>query len=121
MTHKWLDRVCRLHIKLWRYTKNIDASQRIHIGPMADEWKRIMGIGDGVTIDGVDAVGILLKATQELNDKVSRLEQHVKKLQDQIDESVHAAGTNERDAAASAIADAFARDAATGARAAADA
>jgi len=78
---------------------------------MADEWQRIMGIGDGVTIDGVDAVGILLKSMQELRAEVSSLKSQIAELQDQLNEPVHAARTNERDATASAIADAFARDA----------
>lgn len=113
MTHKWLDRVCSLRIKMWRYSKELDRSQAIHIGPMADEWKRVMGIGDGVTIDGVDAVGILLKAMQELRAEVSALK---KQLQERQDEPIHASRADERDATASAIADAFARDAAAPAR-----
>lgn len=78
---------------------------------MADEWQRIMGIGDGVTIDGVDAVGILLKSMQELRAEVSDLKTQIVKLQDQLNEPVHASSADERDATASAIADAFARDA----------
>lgn len=85
MPHKpdepWINKLSRLSIKVWRYRKDIDPMQRIHIGPMADQWRDIMGIGDGVTIDHIDAIGILIRAVQEANEKIEKLERQLNERQ----------------------------------------
>lgn len=70
----WLDRVCALRIKTWRYIPEVDPTQKLHIGPMAEDWKSVMGIGDGTMIDQIDATGVMLKAIQELTARVAELE-----------------------------------------------
>jgi hypothetical protein len=37
-----------------------------HIGPMAQDFKRIFGVGDGKTIHPVDVLGVVLGSQKEL-------------------------------------------------------
>lgn len=60
-----------LPVQTWSY-KTADPSR--HVGPMAEDWKAVTGLGDGRTIDVVSAFGVLLKAVQELTAKVEALE-----------------------------------------------
>lgn len=77
---KWVGRVNKLRIKVWCYVEQIDPRQRRHIGPMADQWKEVMELGDGHTIDAIDANGVLLKCIQELSAEIEELRQQVKAL-----------------------------------------
>lgn len=60
----------------WRYK----GSGRDHIGPYAEDFQDAAGVGDGVTIQLVDALGFLLKASQELLDRVETLEARLKEM-----------------------------------------
>jgi hypothetical protein len=62
-----------LSIESWRYKPEIHDTAR-HIGPYAEDWRATFGIGDGKTIHLLDALGICLKAIQELSAKVKSLE-----------------------------------------------
>jgi len=53
-----------LDISTWRYTND----GTIHIGPMAQDMKRLFGVGDGRTIHAVDVIGILMLAAKEMAD-----------------------------------------------------
>lgn len=57
-----LNKLERLQINTWHYKG--DAVK--HIGPMAEQFKELFGVGDGVTINLIDVVGVLLGAMKEL-------------------------------------------------------
>jgi hypothetical protein len=44
-----------------------------HVGPYAEDFKQQTGTGDGKTIDLISAIGITMKAVQELDDKVDMI------------------------------------------------
>lgn len=77
---RWVDRVNKLRIKVWCYIERIDTHQRVHIGPMADQWREVMELGDGHTIDAIDANGVLLKCIQELSAEIAELRKRVNDL-----------------------------------------
>lgn len=52
-------------IKSWKYKKSASKDQARHIGPMAQEFKKAFGVGDGKTINVIDAVGVIMKGLQE--------------------------------------------------------
>lgn len=57
-----LDKLAGLDIFTWRY---LDNDVR-HIGPMAQDFQKAFGVGDGKTIAVVDVAGVVLAAVQEL-------------------------------------------------------
>jgi hypothetical protein len=69
-----LPRLRELQIESWRYKPQFNDSTR-HIGPYAEDFRELFGVGDGRTIHVVDAMGIILKAIQELSAKVAQLEE----------------------------------------------
>jgi hypothetical protein len=74
-----LDRVQDLEVRTWRYKREIDPRQEIHIGPYAHDWKRVLGLGNGKEIDVIDAFGVVLKCIQELYDDNKALREEVSK------------------------------------------
>jgi hypothetical protein len=54
----------QLDVSTWRYK----GSETVHIGPMAQDMKRVFGVGDGRTIHLVDVMGILIAAAKEMAD-----------------------------------------------------
>lgn len=52
-------------IKTWKYKKGTGISQERHIGAMAQDFKKAFGVGDGKTINVVDAVGVIMAGLQE--------------------------------------------------------
>ena len=67
-------------IRSWRYNRNIDPREEIHIGPYAEDWKRVLGFGNGKEIMAVDAIGVALKCLQELHAEVEELREQVASL-----------------------------------------
>ena len=65
-----LDKVADLPVQGWRY-KVEDASTR-HIGPVAEDFQRLFGLGDGESIGTVDADGVALAAIQGLVQKMDK-------------------------------------------------
>jgi hypothetical protein len=61
----FLDRVRKLPIRAWRYKGEAE----MHIGPYAEDWARLFG-GNGKFISAIDAIGVCLKAIQELAGKM---------------------------------------------------
>lgn len=59
-----LEKVADLDVGTWRYNEDTGLSTGKHIGPMAQEFKRVFGVGDGKSIALVDAIGVML-ATQK--------------------------------------------------------
>jgi hypothetical protein len=62
--------VRNIDVNRWKYIKS-DAK---HMGPMAQDFKEMFGVGDGHIIMTVDAVGVLYGAIQALATKVEELE-----------------------------------------------
>lgn len=63
-----LPRIDQLKVEAWRYKPNfVDGGAVYHIGPYADQFHKLFGVGDGITINLMDAIGVLFAAVQELH------------------------------------------------------
>lgn len=79
-----LEAIKGLPIERWRYTKDaqqegapdgiIPPDGEPHIGTYAEDFQQQTGMGDGQTIPIQDAIGVTMKAVQELDDKVDRID-----------------------------------------------
>ena len=72
-----LGRISKLAVDSWKYKKGskADDGRKNHIGPMAQQMKKMFGemvAPGGKTIDVVNSNGIALKGIQELNSKVNK-------------------------------------------------
>lgn len=67
-----LDAVESMPVEKWKYKDGV-ADGGEHIGPYAEDFQKATGLGDGKTIGIVDAIGLNMKATQELSAKVDKL------------------------------------------------
>jgi hypothetical protein len=65
-----LPMLAQLPVEKWSYL----GEQQVHVGPYAEDFRQATGLGDGRSIPVVDAFGLLLKAVQELSEKVAQLE-----------------------------------------------
>nr|CRH05500.1 conserved protein of unknown function. Containing aminotransferase, class-II, pyridoxal-phosphate binding site [Candidatus Magnetococcus massalia] len=76
-----LDSVRALRLVLWRYKKtalaeqNRELDQAVHLGPYAEDWQALVGLGDGESISLIDAVGVCLASIQALAERVEGLEE----------------------------------------------
>lgn len=61
-----------LDVEQWDYKRGISDGKR-HIGAYAEDFKRQFGIGDGKTINMQDAIGVTMKAIQDLSKEVETL------------------------------------------------
>lgn len=68
-TAEILENVRELSLDKWKY-KDIDQA---FLGPYAEEFSERFGIGDGKTINMVDAIGVLFGAIKELDKKLSEI------------------------------------------------
>jgi hypothetical protein len=57
-----LDKLHQLRINTWHYK----GDEVKHIGPMAEQFQELFGVGDGVHISIIDVVGVLLASMKEL-------------------------------------------------------
>ncbi len=69
-----LSAVAALPVDRWRYKEETGLSQQLHIGPYAEDFKASFGVGDGVTINTTDALGVCLAAIKALTARVATLE-----------------------------------------------
>lgn len=67
-----LDALNKMRVEEWDYKSGI-ADEGRHIGTYAQDFQRETGKGDGRTIAAQDAIGITMKAVQDLSEKVDRL------------------------------------------------
>lgn len=76
-----LEAIKGLPVEAWEYKDGakrkapanvVPPDDRRHIGPYAEDFARETGIGDGKTIPIGDAIGLTMKAVQELDQKVER-------------------------------------------------
>lgn len=69
-----LEKVKKLPIERWRYKVGVeDGGAAEHTGTYAEDFRRVTGSGDGNVIPMVDAMGLTMKAVQELDAKVDEL------------------------------------------------
>ena len=59
-------------VEEWDYKDGVEDEGR-HVGTYAQDFQRATGKGDGQTIPAIDAVGITMKAVQDLDDKVEKI------------------------------------------------
>ncbi len=69
-----LEAVNKMPVEGWTYKDGI-ADGGSHIGPYAEDFQKATGKGDGKMIPVVDAIGVTMKAVQELSGKVDKLTQ----------------------------------------------
>lgn len=67
-----LKMVKEMPVEEWKYRPGYEDEGR-HVGPYADRYKEVTGLGDGHSIDMNDVVGLTMKAVQDLDDKVNRI------------------------------------------------
>lgn len=67
-----LDAMNSMPVQEWKYKDGVADSGR-HIGPYAEDFQKATGKGDGTSIPIVDAIGVTMKAVQELDQKVEKL------------------------------------------------
>src|SRR5438093_22373 len=60
--------------KAWRYKPETGLGTQPHIGPYAEDFQAAFGVGDGVTINPIDAIGVCLAAIKALSKRVEELE-----------------------------------------------
>jgi hypothetical protein len=73
-----LDAVNSMPVEEWSYKEGV-ADEGRHIGPYAEDFQAATGMGDGKTINLIDAVGVNMKAVQELDQKVEKLARSIGK------------------------------------------
>jgi hypothetical protein len=69
-----------LPVDAWRYRAETGLEQQTHIGPYAEDFKAAFGVGDGVTINTTDAIGVCLAAIKALSEKVATLEAELARI-----------------------------------------
>lgn len=73
-----LAKVTELPVTSWRY--RTEAEEVRHFGPVAEDFQRLFGLGDGKTISTVDADGVALAAIQGLKRELERKDQQIADL-----------------------------------------
>lgn len=75
-----LDAVRGMRVEEWEYKQGMgDGGGKRHVGPYAEEFQKRTGLGDGRSISIIDAIGVTMRATQELADKVDDLSDNIGK------------------------------------------
>lgn len=67
-----LEAVNSMPVEEWKYKDGIADGGR-HIGPYAEDFQKATGKGNGKMIPVMDAVGVTMKAVQELDQKVDKI------------------------------------------------
>lgn len=65
-----LQKLERLPVERWKYI----GDDKAHIGPFAEDFQELFGLGDGETIHVVDAIGVLMAAVKALSKKVAHVQ-----------------------------------------------
>lgn len=71
-----LEAVNEMPVEEWTYKEGV-ADEGRHVGTYAQEFQRATGQGDGENIPIIDAIGVSMKAIQDLDDKVDRIAEAV--------------------------------------------
>ena len=75
-----LDRMSRCEVQTWRYKREIEREQPMHISPFAEDVHEELGIGDGDTIPFIDLIGVCWRSIQELNEDIKQLKKENARL-----------------------------------------
>jgi hypothetical protein len=81
-----LAKLVDLPVAFWRYQTE-DESAR-HIGPFAEDFQRLFGLGDGATISIVDAQGVAFAAIQGLEQRLAEKEVELDRLRSEKDAQI---------------------------------
>ena len=73
-----LQKVIELPVTSWRYKD--DDVDSTHIGPVAEDFQRLFGLGDGKTISTVDLAGVALAAIQGLRSDLENRDRQIADL-----------------------------------------
>lgn len=71
-----LEAVNNMPVTEWTYDEGV-ADEGRHVGPMAQDFQKQTGKGDGKTIAVQDAIGVTMKAVQDLDKKVTRMSEAI--------------------------------------------
>lgn len=71
---KTLENVTALDIESWNYLPGVTDETQKHIGPYAEQFAKLFGVGDGIHINMIDALGVCLSSIKALTEKVTKLE-----------------------------------------------
>lgn len=74
------DAVMHMPLAVWSYKDGMapeGMGQEDHVGPMAEHFRQITGLGDGKTINVIDAIGIMFGALQSALQRIEVLERKV--------------------------------------------
>ena len=67
-----LEAVENMPVEEWTYRDGI-ADEGRHVGPYAEDFAKETGVGDGKSINVIDAIGVTMGAVKELSNKVDRI------------------------------------------------
>jgi len=70
-----LDALMTLPVERWQYIGVEYGQKGDHIGPYAEDFQQAFGVGDGMTINYMDAIGVLMATVKALTDRVKELEE----------------------------------------------
>ncbi len=80
-TKQILAKLGQLEISSWEYKKG---SPGRHVGPVAEDFRELFGLGDGTSISVVDAQGVTLAALQGLYETVQERDRYVEELEARV-------------------------------------
>lgn len=72
-----IDAVKKLKVESWDYKKGM-GDEGHHVGPYAEDFKKATGLGDGKTINVIDAIGVTMGAVKDLATKVDRIGRQIR-------------------------------------------
>ena len=72
--HVILDKVGSMDVEKWTYKPGITGETNPHIGPYAEQFAALFGVGDGIHINVIDVIGVCLSSIKALNAKIAILE-----------------------------------------------
>jgi len=61
-----LEKIEHMDVDRWTYNEAVPFDNKEHVGPYAEDFKEAFGVGDGVEINFVDAIGVLFAGIKEL-------------------------------------------------------
>lgn len=68
-----LDAIKSMPVEKWKYKEGV-SDEGEHIGPYAEDFQQATGLGDGTMIKHQDAIGLMMKGIQELDQKVDKID-----------------------------------------------
>lgn len=78
-----LSRLMELPVESWSYKAEVGGSR--HVGPVAEDFQRIFGLGDGETISTTDADGVMMAAIQGLKRELDAKDSEIETLRTELE------------------------------------